>query len=220
MIPSKPRTLLLLLALATSPLAHALQTVTARDGETVFAKISQKEVTRITFERGRIRKVTGNAGDFVLEKDEDRGQIFIRPATPDATKPINLFLSDSIVIREARDSTSAAAPAERSHRHVRTVKNLLLAMANDATPDDVEVRETNQDFALWPGLRLTLVRTHRGTDLVGEKYLLANLTTVEAALSARDLYKPGVIAVSLDAEQIRAGDAVSVFVIRERRSND
>ena len=35
MIPSKPRTLLLLLALATSPLAHALQTVTARDGETM-----------------------------------------------------------------------------------------------------------------------------------------------------------------------------------------
>ena len=237
MIPSKPRALLLLLALAISPLAQALQTVTARDGETVFAKISQKEVTRITFERGRIRKVTGNAGDFVLEKDEDKGQIFIRPATQDATKPINLFLSserstvglllqpvdapsDSIVVREARDSTSAAAPAERSHRHVRTVKNLLLAMANDAIPDDMEVRETNQDFALWPGLRLTLVRTHRGTDLVGEKYLLANLTTVEAALSARDLYKPGVIAVSLDAEQVRAGDAVAVFVIRERRPHD
>ena len=100
MIPSKPRALLLLLALATSPLAHALQTVTARDGETVFAKISQKEVTRITFERGRIRKVTGNAGDFVLEKDEDRGQIFIRPATPDATKPINLFLLLAGVILE------------------------------------------------------------------------------------------------------------------------
>ena len=93
-------------------------------------------------------------------------------------------------------------------------------MANDAIPDDVEVRETQQDFTLWPGFRLTLLRTHLGADLVGEKYLLANLTTADTSLSARDLYKPGVIAVSLEGEQIRAGDAVTVFVIRERRPHD
>ena len=45
--------------------AAALQIVDARDGETVFAKISQKELTRIGFERGRIRRVTGNAGEFL-----------------------------------------------------------------------------------------------------------------------------------------------------------
>jgi conjugal transfer pilus assembly protein TraK len=237
MIPLKPRTLLALLTLAASLPGYALQTVTARDGETLLVRISQKEVTRIAFEQGRIRKVTGNAGEFVLEKDEDKGQVFIRPSSPEATRPINLFVSsdrttvglllqpvdapsDSILIREARDPAATSAPTGRSHRHVRTVKNLLLAMANDAISDDMEVREANQDFTLWPGLRLTLVRTHLGADLVGEKYLLANLTTAETSLSARDLYKPGVIAVSLDAEQIRAGDAVSVFVIRERRPND
>jgi conjugal transfer pilus assembly protein TraK len=59
----------------------------------VLGKISQKEVTRISFERGRIRKVTGNAGEFVLEKDEEKGQIFIRPVSPDSTKPINLFIT-------------------------------------------------------------------------------------------------------------------------------
>ncbi len=37
--------------------AAALQIVDARDGETVFARISQKELTRIGFERGRIRQV-------------------------------------------------------------------------------------------------------------------------------------------------------------------
>jgi conjugal transfer pilus assembly protein TraK len=237
MIPSKPRALLLLLTLAASLPAQALQTVTARDGETVFAKISQKELTRIAFERGRIRKVTGNAGEFVLEKDEDKGQIFLRPASPEITKPINLFLtsdrstvalllqpvdapSDSLVIREARDPTTVPTPVERSHRHVRTVKNLLLAMATDAMPDDMEVRETHQELALWAGLRLTLVRSHLGADLVGEKYLLANVTHGDLQLSPRDLYKPGVIAVSLEGEQIRAGEAVALFVIRERRPHE
>ena len=237
MIPLKQRTLLALLALTSSQAVLALQTVTARDGETVFARISQKEVTRIAFERGRIRKVTGNAGEFVLEKDEDKGQIFIRPASADVTKPINLFLSserstvglllqpvdapsDSIVIREARDATAASTPAGRSHRHVRTVKNLLLTMANDAIPDDMEIREPGQDFALWPGVRLTLVRVLSGADLVGEKYLLANISTGDIQLSARDLYKPGVIAVSLEGERLQAGDAVNLFVIRERRPDE
>ena len=89
---SKPSLVLLPLLLALSNPASALQILDARDGETVLGKLSRKEVTRITFERGRIRKVTGNAGEFVLEKDEEKGQIFIRPASPDSTKPINLFI--------------------------------------------------------------------------------------------------------------------------------
>ena len=124
----------------------------------MLAKVSRKEVTRIAIERGRIRKVTGNAGEFVLEKDDEKGQIFIRPVSPESTKPINLFVtserstiglllqpvdtpSDTIVIREARDSATGPARVERSGRHVRTMKNLLLAMAEDALPDDMEVRE-------------------------------------------------------------------------------
>ena len=145
----------------------------ARDGETVLAKVSRKEVTRIAVERGRIRKVTGNAGEFVLEKDDEKGQVFIRPVSPDSTKPINLFVSterstiglllqpvdtpsDAIVIREARDAATGPARIERSGRHVRTMKNLLLAMAEDALPDDMEVREPGRELTLWPGARLTL----------------------------------------------------------------
>jgi conjugal transfer pilus assembly protein TraK len=73
MIRSKPSLVLAPLLLALSSPASALQILDARDGETVLARIAQKEVTRIAFERSRIRKVTGNAGEFVLEKDEDKG---------------------------------------------------------------------------------------------------------------------------------------------------
>ena len=52
---------LVLLPLLLSNPASALQILDAKDGETVLGKISQKEVTRISFERSRIRKVTGNA---------------------------------------------------------------------------------------------------------------------------------------------------------------
>jgi len=238
MIRSIPRASLALLALASSLPVHAQQFVSARDGQSVLARISQKEVTRISFEHGRVRKVTGNAGEFVLERDEDRGQVFIRPASAEATKPINIFVSsdhntvglilqpvdapsDSIVIREAR-AVVAPSPGQpgRTHRHVRAVKNLLLSLASDVVPDELELREANQELALWPGLRLTLVKSLLGAELVGEKYLLANVSPQEIAIVPSDLYKPGVVAVSLESETLRAGESTPLFVIRKRRPND
>jgi conjugal transfer pilus assembly protein TraK len=237
MIPLKPSLVLLPLLLAANHSACALQILDAKDGETVFGKISQKEVTRISVERGRIRKVTGNAGEFVLEKDEEKGQVFIRPASPDASKPINLFItsergtvalllqpvdtpSDTLVIRESRDPATAPSRVEASGRHLRTLKNLLLAMAGDALPDDMEVREPAQDLTLWPGVRLTLQRAWLGAGIVGEKYQLANTGNGALSLIERDLFKPGVMAVSLEHPSLGPGEATNLFVIRERRPND
>ena len=228
---------LLLLALAASRPALALQVVDARDGETALAKISRKEVTRIAIDRGRIRKVTGNAGEFVLEKDDEKGQVFIRPVSPDSTKPINIFVSserstiglllqpvdtpsDAIVIREARDTPAGPARIERSSRHVRTMKNLLLAMAGDALPDDMEVREPGRELALWSGARLTLQRQWLGAGMVGEKYQLVNTGTSALELAERDLFKQSVMAVSIEQSSLRPGEATQLFVIRERRSDD
>ena len=237
MIRSKLSLVLLPSLLALSVPASALQTLEARDGETVLARISQKEVTRIAIEKGRIRKVTGNAGEFVLEKDEEKGQIFIRPASAESTKPINLFISsdratvalllqpidapsDTIVIREVRTPARGTSREARSHLHVRTIKNLLLAMATDALPGDMQVHERAHELILWPGVRLTLQRAYVGSHVIGEKYQLANLAAVELSLTSRDLYKPGVMAISLEQHLLQAGEATNVFVIRERHAHE
>ncbi len=203
----------------------------------MLAKVSRKEVTRISVDRGRIRKVTGNAGEFVLEKDDEKGQVFIRPVSTDSTKPINLFVSterstiglllqpvdtpsDAIVIREARDAATGPARIERSGRHVRTMKNLLLAMAEDALPDDREVREPGRELSLWPGARLTLQRQWLGSSVVGEKYLLMNAGAATLELAERDLFKRGVMALSVEQVSLRPGESTQLFVIRERRADD
>jgi len=228
-----------LLTLLGDP-AHALQIVDAQDGQTALAKLSRKEITRIAFEHGRVRKVTGSAGEFVLEKDDEKGQIFIRPTDAQSTKPINLFLtsergtvalllqpvdtpSDSIVIREAsdpRERSSAPTRLEASGRHVRTLKNLLLQLADDALPEDMQALELARDITLWPGTRLTLQRVLLGTGVVGEKYQLTNTgnTTMEVAETA--LFKSGVMAVSVEQPSLRPGETTNLFVIRERKSDD
>lgn len=232
-----PAWLALLLALSASEPLRALQVLDARDGETVLAKVSRKELTRITIERGRIRKVTGNAGEFVLEKDDDQGQIFIRPVSPESTKPLNVFVtserstiglllqpvdmpSDTIVIREARESPVGPARVEQSARHVRTMKNLLLVMAEDALPDDMEVREIGRPMVLWAGTRLTLQRQWLGAGVVGEKFQLLNTGPTGMAIDERHFFKSGVMAVSVEHASLRPGEATPLFVIRERRIDD
>ena len=78
------------LTLAPSPEAHAQQVLEALDGQTVLGRLSARELTRIAVEGGRVRKVTGQAGEFVMEKDDDLGQVFIRPAFPEQSRPIML----------------------------------------------------------------------------------------------------------------------------------
>ena len=227
--------LVLLLSLANP--ARALQVVDALDGETVLGKISRKEVTRIALEHGRIKKVTGNAGEFVLEKDDEKGQVFIRPADPQSAKPINVFLtskhstvalllqpvdtpSDTIVIREPQARSQVRSHLESSGRHVRTCKNLLLALAGDALPDDMEAKEPAREVALWPGARLTLQRMLLGASVVGEKYQLTNIGVTDLAVAEPDLFKSGVMAVSVEHTRLQPGDVTNLFVIRERRSDD
>ena len=235
MIPWKSSLILLPLLLADP--AHALQIVDAQDGQTVLAKISRKEVTRIAFEHARVRKVTGNAGEFVLEKDDDKGQIFLRPSDPQSTKPINLFLtsehgtvalllqpvdtpSDTIVIREPRGKDATPSKLEASGRHERTLKNLLLALADDALPEDMEVKEPANEVALWQGTRLTLLRLLLGESVVGEKYQLTNFGASAIELAEPQFFKPGVMAVSVEHPSLKPGETTNLFVIRERRADD
>lgn len=98
-----------LIALACTPVSHALQIVDARDGVAVEAILSIKEPTRIRIEGSPITDVFGNihssscggaaagasgspgspvaplspvanpAGEVVVECDRDKGEIYVRP---------------------------------------------------------------------------------------------------------------------------------------------
>ena len=236
MIRLIPKQVLLPLLLALSPSASAIQILEGVDGQTLVGKIAQKELTRVTLERGRIKKVTGNAGEFLLEKDEDKGQIYIRPTSESATKPINLFITteratytlllqpvdlpaETIVIK---DSAARSEPTrmERSGAYVRVIKNLLLAMASDALPRDMEVREMTKEVSLWKDARLLLTRTYLGQAITGEKYLLTNVSGKPMVIAEQELYKAGVIAVSVENQNLKPEQSSNVFVIRSRNDHE
>jgi hypothetical protein len=143
----------------------------------------------------------------VLECDRDKGEIYVRPVG-DSAKPINLFVSSA-----QRHLHAAAAPfghAGRHHRHprqdaqgveashsgsgragpspnpVRAMKALLVAMASDRVPPDVRVEETHRSVPLWIEARFSLVRQYEGRGLIGEKYLLQNVSNAPMVLAEQE----------------------------------
>lgn len=62
------------------------------DLKVIEVPISQAGLTRITVKGDRISNVFGVAGEYVMEPDEDQGQVFIRPLEP-ALNPISLTLT-------------------------------------------------------------------------------------------------------------------------------
>lgn len=63
------------------------------DLHVIEAEISRQGLTRITVKQDRILNVFGITGEYVLEADEDQGQIFIRPMGPGSLNPISLTLT-------------------------------------------------------------------------------------------------------------------------------
>ena len=258
MFSSAKRTLATtLLCLSAASPAGALQTIDVREGQSVSAKISLTEQTRIKVDRGRIVDVYGDfydaqrnpAGRVVLEKDDQAGEIYIRLIDRSVVRPFNIFVKseratvglvlqpidmplETIVLRERGEGafpsgaggvvskTVSETPFPKNTSHVRAIKAMLLAMAGDTVPRDVQVRPLNREMALWKESRLILERIYVANSLVGEQYVLTNVSPALMVLAEPELYRDGVYAVAIDEHQLRPGQSALVYVVRARTQDD
>jgi len=181
------------------------------------------------------------AGEIVIECDRDKGEIYVRPVG-EGKKPINLFVSsarstytlllrradtpaDTIVIRDKaalqrRADTTTPRPVPGSAAsHVRGLKALLVAMAAERVPADVQVEDIGQPITLWREARFTLERTYRGRGLVGERYVLQNVSDAPMVLTEQEFDREdddagSVAGVAIEHHNLRPGERTRVFVIR------
>ncbi len=176
------------------------------------------------------------AGEIVLECDTDKGEIYVRPVGG-MGKPVNLFVSsqhatytlllrrsdtpaDTIVIRDktprfARADLSAG-PTARTPQHVRSLKGMLVAMASDRPPTDVRVEEVNRPIQLWQEAKFSLIRLYEGRGLIGERYILTNVSNQDMVLAEQefDRERGDVVGVSVENHNLRPGESTTVYVIR------
>lgn len=234
----RPTAAVLLLAgamLSAGP-ARSVQIVDAVDGATLYLKLSQREMTRIALDRGRIDAFRYLAGELVVESDDDSGQLFV--TVPEgASKPVNAFLTtsaghtvtlllqptdvpaDAIIIRQpAGMSRDAAEP--RSAEHVAAQRSLIVALAANEVPRGAELREVATPVLLWKEIGMTLRRMLLTETLVGERYLIDNRSSEPVTLEEQEFYRPGVNAVGIERLSLAPGESSALYVVRKRNGDD
>ena len=178
-------------------------------------------------------------GEIVLECDREKGEIYVRPVG-NGTKPINLFVSseratytlllkrvdtpaDTIVIRDktpkqaqAFESRIPASLSGRSPVHIRALKTMLIAMATDRVEPDIRVEEIGRAVQLWAEARFSLMRVYEGRGLIGEKYMLTNVSDKPMVLAEQEFDRDdgSVLGVSVETHNLRPGETTNVYVIR------
>jgi conjugal transfer pilus assembly protein TraK len=227
--------LALSLACAAPQGARALQIVDAIEGQSVLAKISARELTRITIDRARVRAVTGLEGQLLLEKDDHTGAVFVRPT--DTTRPVNVFVTadsgrtyalvlqpvdmpaDTIVLRD-RTQRPAGEPSalERSASHEKLVKSLVVALATGELLPDLELREVGREVALWGEAHFLHERSVLGRRVVGDRYRLTNVGSAPMRIAEAELFKPGVLGIAVESLDLAPGESTAVYVVREREA--
>ncbi|WP_426078223.1 type-F conjugative transfer system secretin TraK [Janthinobacterium sp. PSPC3-1] len=177
------------------------------------------------------------SGQFTLACNLARGEIYLQPI---GTAPVvNLFVSsntatyslrlsradvpaDTIVIVDKsprRTSGQAGAPlpaAARSASYVRSLKAMLIAMAADRPPADIQMETRDDPQLLWAEAEMKLVRLFTGRGLTGETYLLKNISSAPLVLAEQEFDREdgNVLAVAIEHLNLRPHDSTRVYVIR------
>ncbi|MCZ2150315.1 MAG: type-F conjugative transfer system secretin TraK [Bryobacterales bacterium] len=208
--------------------AVAAQVLQGRPDDTLAAGLSRSEPTLIRIEGHRIRRVFGAEGDFDVKADKDAGTAFVKPTTDkpafsayvadDAGRTWKLLLSltdgpaDSIVIKGRGGESAGKRPGKDSTRNLE-IKRVVLALDADGETD-MESRTANELVPLWKEALFVLVKIVQGP-LRGEKYQLSNASDKPMVIDERELYRRGVVAVSVEKSELKPAETTAVYVISE-----
>jgi len=217
-----------IVCLLITTLTYALQMHAINDNQTVLTKISEKQPSRIFVVGDRIVKVHGIEGNYDLNKDENSGEIFIRPIQH---KPFNLFITtelghnynllfeptdapaESIELKPLSPSMKKAEHWEKNSPYVQTLINLMQSMTNNEEPEGYAVIDLGEHKAkkLRSGLTMKLQTIYRGNHLEGEIWELNNPTRSIVYVHPKDFYQSNLRAAAIEDEVLHCGDETILY---------
>jgi conjugal transfer pilus assembly protein TraK len=153
-----------------------------------------------------------------LDVKTDRGTVglVLQPAD---------VIGDTLTLRITGTAMRPAADVvvPRNTAHVRAAKALTLAMASSDLAGEVPMRRLaggGREVALWKEARFVQVARYDVPGLVGEVYELTNVSGQRMVVDERELYRPGVVSVSLRALQLAPGASTAVWIVRQADDRD
>lgn len=201
------------------------------DLKVIEVPISQAGLTRITVKDDRIANVFGVAGEYVMEADEDQGQVFIRPLEP-AFNPISLTLTtegghtqdlrlipknqppEALILKAARQEDVEKIHPSLSRNDITRdeIEELLLSCAEGRIP--VGYKNVALDIPI-SGEEHHLISEIKNGKLRGLTYELKNLASIPWILTESGLAEKldlEVVAVLMPQKLLNPGERMHVYV--------
>lgn len=208
---------------------HALQTYKLVDHQKTQAVISQKQHTRIAVEEDRIQQIFGAEGQFDVQSDDERGQIFLKPLMLDASKPISITIvtengltqdlrlmpraveAQSILFKPSVSLTEAII--EKKSRSTE-LSELMQAMVSGRTFEPYDKRPLKHvDRKTSKNYKLDPVCVYRGAQFTGRVYKITNLNDRPVALSETQLSGRRDVAISIASRNLQPQQGTKIFII-------
>jgi conjugal transfer pilus assembly protein TraK len=212
---------------------YALQVKNAVDNETVMAKVSSTDVTRIFVLGDRIKSVKGLKGAYSRENDEKNGEVYLQPSllyqdraftvliATEQGRHFTLLLtptaspSETLMLVPKGVGQERAAKFEQANYYELTLNHLMVAMKNGTLPEGYVMRAVDNKTAYQIGqrLRVTLKALYDGLNLRGEIYTITNNLTTSVQLDEREFYKKGTRAISVDTIILLPKSSINLYRI-------
>jgi conjugal transfer pilus assembly protein TraK len=233
---NKPRILFLGLLALLSVNAYALQYVDANEeGKTYPVRISLSDITRISIQDSRITNIHFSDGSLTIEKNDDLGFALLKARTGKPSSIVvttetglahTLYLqpvdlpAETIVIRELFKPKTASLKSKfvaSTEPLASQVKKLVLSMArNERDPDIYTVEEINKEFDLWQETIFTQLDRYEGSDLIGFRFTLKNISSGQMRLGEQEFFRSGVVGIAVDNHVLNPGEETFVYIVQVR----
>jgi len=193
----------------------ALYVKAMADNQTAALVISQRELTRIFVAQDRILAVRGLDGAYLLNKDENQGEIFIKPTPLYQHQAISLFITTEqghnyalllvpadiparTIQLKATTGSRLAERWEKNNNYNELMLTLITAMVNHQAPDGYVVFMPRKIKAIKVGkIWVSINQIYRGKYLRGEVLRLENRGASQAELRETQFYQVGTRALAL-----------------------
>lgn len=209
----------ILISLLLMSEAEATQIKGVIDNETVAAKISSLDITRIIVQGDRIKSLKGIRGAYTRENDENNGEVYLQPTATfqnaaftvlietEKGRHFTLLLTPvsvpggTLMLVPKGVGKAEAARFEKASDYQTTLSQLVRAMATDTMPEGYSVTQVDNKTLYHFGniATMRLKTIYQGYYFQGQIYELTNTQSYPIHLDEKQFFKQGISAVSLES---------------------
>lgn len=214
--------------------SRAAQVKEVYDDTEVNVTISSKDLTRIKIVDDKILKVHYTDDDLILSGVDEKGEVYLRPATPDK-KPLNAFivtqkghtyqvlfipsdipsgqviLKNNEIIGEKNNNLSVGVEVEEKQEIINLIKFMKTGQTSDKEQYTI-IREAGTYFKA-DKIEVKKFQRYKGRQFTGLSLKLINKDTKEIKLAEKTFFKEGVRAILMESNVIAPMSEVLLYII-------